>query len=71
HFTHTCESFHGLKHPLANAKWVSKVMLESFKAHPNFKPNDFITEVKKERGVDISYYLCLAWVSFNFRKDNG
>ncbi|KAI3930452.1 hypothetical protein MKW92_000725 [Papaver armeniacum] len=44
HFIHTCEAIHGLKHPLANARWVSKVMLESFKAHPNYKPRDFMTE---------------------------
>ncbi|KAI3906815.1 hypothetical protein MKW98_004848 [Papaver atlanticum] len=44
HFIHTCEAIHGLKHPLANARWVSKVMLESFKEHPNYKPRDFITE---------------------------
>ncbi|KAI3908600.1 hypothetical protein MKW92_048907 [Papaver armeniacum] len=44
HFIHTCEAIHGLKHPLANARWVSKVMLESFKAHPNYKPMDFMTE---------------------------
>ncbi|KAI3935659.1 hypothetical protein MKW98_022667 [Papaver atlanticum] len=44
HFIHTCEAIHGLKHPLANARWVSKVMLESFKAHPSYKPRDFMTE---------------------------
>ncbi|KAI3909391.1 hypothetical protein MKW98_007915 [Papaver atlanticum] len=44
HFIHTCEAIHGLKNPLANARWVSKVMLESFKAHPSYKPRDFMTE---------------------------
>ncbi|KAI3877805.1 hypothetical protein MKW92_013420 [Papaver armeniacum] len=44
HCIHTCEAIHGLKHPLANARWVSQVMLESFKAHPNYKPRDFMTE---------------------------
>ncbi|MCL7026458.1 hypothetical protein MKW94_010264 [Papaver nudicaule] len=39
-FVHTCESYHGLKHPLANARWVAKVMLECYKAHPNYKPRD-------------------------------
>ncbi|KAI3931013.1 hypothetical protein MKW98_030252, partial [Papaver atlanticum] len=38
------QAIHGLKHPLANARWVSKVMLESFKAHPNYNPRDFMTE---------------------------
>ncbi|KAI3858713.1 hypothetical protein MKX03_033666 [Papaver bracteatum] len=44
HFIHTCQSYNGITHPLANARWVSKVMLECFKAHPNYKPRDFMTE---------------------------
>ncbi|KAI3937143.1 hypothetical protein MKW92_040015 [Papaver armeniacum] len=63
HFIHTCESTHGLNHPLANARWVAKVMLECYKAHPNYKPRDFITEVKKNHKVDISYFT--AWHAFH------
>ncbi|KAI3836472.1 hypothetical protein MKW98_008233 [Papaver atlanticum] len=44
HFIHTCEAIHGLKHSSANARWVSKLMLESFKEHPNYNPRDFMTE---------------------------
>ncbi|KAI3846550.1 hypothetical protein MKX03_008232 [Papaver bracteatum] len=44
HFIHTCQSYNGITHPLANARWVSKVMLECFKAHPNYNPWDFMTE---------------------------
>ncbi|KAI3887238.1 hypothetical protein MKX03_023448 [Papaver bracteatum] len=63
HFIHTCESTHGLNHPLANARWVAKVMLECYKAHPNYKPRDFKTEVKKNHKVDISYFT--AWHAFH------
>ncbi|KAI3888342.1 hypothetical protein MKX03_003094 [Papaver bracteatum] len=63
HFIHTCEEIHGIKHPLANARWVAKVMLESFKAHPNYKPRDFQTEVKKNHKVEISYYT--AWHAYH------
>ncbi|MCL7043979.1 hypothetical protein MKW94_007358 [Papaver nudicaule] len=63
HFIHTCEGYHGLKHPLANARWVAKVMLECYKAHPKYKPKDFQTEVKKNHKVDISYYT--AWHAYH------
>ncbi|KAI3954629.1 hypothetical protein MKW98_019760 [Papaver atlanticum] len=63
HFIYTCDAIHGLKHPLANARWVSKVMLESFKAHPNYKTMDFMTEVKKNHKVEISYYT--AWHAYH------
>ncbi|XP_026420744.1 uncharacterized protein LOC113316808 [Papaver somniferum] len=38
-------------------------MLESFKAHPNYKPRDFMTEVKKNHKVEISYYT--AWHAYH------
>ncbi|KAI3862255.1 hypothetical protein MKX03_007050 [Papaver bracteatum] len=63
HFIHTCQSYNGITHPLANARWVSKVMLECFKAHPNYKPRDFMTEVKKNHKVEVSYYI--AWHAYN------
>ncbi|MCL7034371.1 hypothetical protein MKW94_030653, partial [Papaver nudicaule] len=62
-FIHTCESYHGLKHPLANARWVAKVMLECYKAHPKYKPRDFMAEVKKNHKVEISYYT--AWHAYH------
>ncbi|KAI3845368.1 hypothetical protein MKX03_001742 [Papaver bracteatum] len=63
HFIHTCQSYNGITHPLANARWVSKVMLECFKEHPNYKPRDFMTEVKKNHKVEVSYYI--AWHAYN------
>ncbi|XP_026377633.1 uncharacterized protein LOC113271924 [Papaver somniferum] len=61
-FTHV-SLYMGLNHPLANTRWVAKVMLECYKAHPNYKPRDFITEVKKNHKVDISYFT--AWHAFH------
>ncbi|MCL7051322.1 hypothetical protein MKW94_012030, partial [Papaver nudicaule] len=63
HFIHSCESYHGLKHSLANARWVAKVMLECYKAHPKYKPKDFQTEVKKNHKVKIYYYT--AWHAYH------
>ncbi|KAI3861826.1 hypothetical protein MKW98_024485, partial [Papaver atlanticum] len=68
HFIHTCEAIHGLKHPLANAILVSKVMLESFKEHPSYMPRDFMTEVKKNHKVDISYYT--SWHAYHLCNEN-
>lgn len=38
-------------------------MLESFKAHPNYEPRYFMTEVKKNHKVDISYHT--AWHAYH------
>ncbi|KAI3951799.1 hypothetical protein MKW92_005157 [Papaver armeniacum] len=69
HFIHTCEAIHGLKHPLANARWVSKVMLESFKAHPNYKPRDFMTECCVNFSDRNHYHrYCFRHLYKNFKK---
>ncbi|KAI3875034.1 hypothetical protein MKW98_019607, partial [Papaver atlanticum] len=40
-------------------KWVLRVMLATFMAHPNFKVKDFQDEVKRVQHVEISYWT--AW----------
>ncbi|KAI3963605.1 hypothetical protein MKW92_038167 [Papaver armeniacum] len=54
-FEHTCKTTHGINNPLAKAR----VMLDAFKVHPNYKPKDFKSEVKRVHSVEISYWT--AW----------
>ncbi|KAI3864049.1 hypothetical protein MKW98_031641 [Papaver atlanticum] len=58
-FEHTCKTTHGINNPLAKARWVFRVMLDAFKGHPNYKPKDFKSEVKRVHSVEISYWT--AW----------
>ncbi|KAI3873899.1 hypothetical protein MKW98_001548 [Papaver atlanticum] len=59
YFEHTCKTTHGINNPLAKARWVFRVMLDAFKAHPKYKPKDLKAEVKRVHSVEISYWT--AW----------
>ncbi|KAI3889236.1 hypothetical protein MKW92_018825, partial [Papaver armeniacum] len=39
--------------------WVFRVMLDTYKAHPKYKPQDFIDEVLRVHKVTIGYWT--AW----------
>ncbi|MCL7028823.1 hypothetical protein MKW94_023497, partial [Papaver nudicaule] len=59
YFEHTCDTTHGIINPMARARWVFRMMLEKFKAHPDYKPKHFQAEIKSAHGVEISYMT--AW----------
>ncbi|MCL7030593.1 hypothetical protein MKW94_000795, partial [Papaver nudicaule] len=66
HFEHTCDITHGIINPLAKARWVFRVMLDKFKAHPDYKPKHFRAEVKLAHKVEISYMT--AWHARHLEK---
>ncbi|MCL7049550.1 hypothetical protein MKW94_007181, partial [Papaver nudicaule] len=75
YFEHTCDTTHGIINPLARARWVFRMMLDKFKAHPNYKPKNFQAEIKREHKVEISYmtawharHLCIERVMGNFEE---
>ncbi|MCL7033786.1 hypothetical protein MKW94_001516, partial [Papaver nudicaule] len=59
----------------STTKWVFRMMLDKFKAHPNYKPKNFQAEIKREHKVEISYmtawharHLCIERVMGNFEE---
>ncbi|MCL7041421.1 hypothetical protein MKW94_025253, partial [Papaver nudicaule] len=56
-------------------RWVFRVMLDKFKAHPHYKPKHFQAELKLAHKVEISYmtawharHLCIERVMGNFEE---
>ena len=56
---HKCGGTQHLGNKEVSSKWLAETTLEKFKDHPTYTPKELIGDVRREKGVTISYRV--AW----------